>query len=280
MTRGISTTRACAAAFALGLLFAPVRAAAADAPRAPLVPAVDTESRPLPGAPQGNAGNTPASGPDSRAAAGAGGEWADLAGVALPLALVVGLVLLCAAVLKRAAGSRGGLVSALAGGPAPAGLVQVLGRYPVARGQALVLLKVDRRVLLLSHTVGGGRAGSGGFATLAQFTDAEDVASILARADEADDAARGAGRTANARFHAALRVFESSAATDRDQGPAADVAADVAAGRRVVRGEAVRAAADCVSVWDERAGEGALARLAALRGAGAQATRALRGGAA
>jgi hypothetical protein len=53
-----------------------------------------------------------------------------------------------------------------------------------------VLLKLDRRVLLLSQT-SGGRLGGTGFATLAEITDPEEVASILvkARDDEGDSMA-------------------------------------------------------------------------------------------
>ncbi len=83
------------------------------------------------------------------------------------------LILLVRMLLGRAArlgagGIRGQLC---AGGRAPSGIVQILGRYPVSRGQMLVLMKLDRRVLLLSQT-------SAGFATPIQITDSDDLASI------------------------------------------------------------------------------------------------------
>jgi hypothetical protein len=86
--------------------------------------------------------------------------------------------------LRYLARRQGGLMASMGpGGRAPTGLMEVLGRYPVARGQTLVLIKLDRRVLLLSQSV-GGRAGGGGFTTLSEITDPDDVASILMRSRE------------------------------------------------------------------------------------------------
>jgi hypothetical protein len=103
-----------------------------------------------------------------------------------PLALVVGLIVLAAGVLRRAAGASGGSLAAALGpgGQAPPGLLDVLGRYPIARGQMLVLLRVDRRVLLLGHTL-PGRGGSGGFNTLAEIGDPDEVAALLLKARDA-----------------------------------------------------------------------------------------------
>ena len=234
---------------------------------------------------------------DTKAGAASPAAWSDLVSVALPLAMVVGLVLVCAAVLKRVAGKRGGLVGAISGCGAPGGIVEVLGRYPISRAQALVLLRVDRRVLLLSHAAGGGRSGPGGFTTLSQFDDAEDVASILAKVNDAGTG--GGAKTANARFHAALKLFERQGQDER--GEALSLAtAHAVAGRRVVHGERVRGPAhptevegaataggvggptDRVSLWDEHVARlpaavspvresedlaaGVRARLAALRG--------------
>lgn len=81
------------------------------------------------------------------------------------------------------------------GGRAPSGIVQILGRYPVARGQTLVLLKLDRRVLLLSQT-------GAGFNTLSEIVDAEEVASILSKSRDEE------GESLTARFGALLRRFE------------------------------------------------------------------------
>jgi flagellar biogenesis protein FliO len=89
------------------------------------------------------------------------------------LAVVVALIFACRAVVKRATrGSNSLSVLLSAGGRAPSGVLEVLGRYPISKQTTLVLLKIDRRVLLLSQ-------GEHGFQTLAEITDADEVASIL-----------------------------------------------------------------------------------------------------
>ncbi|HZW06299.1 MAG TPA: flagellar biosynthetic protein FliO [Phycisphaerales bacterium] len=109
-----------------------------------------------------------------------------LTAMAVPLAVVVGVILIASLLFKRAVKSGGSLASAIgAGGRAPAGLLEVLGRYPVARGQTLVLLKLDQRVLLLSQTQ-ATRGHAGGFATLSEITDPVDVASILSKVGETE----------------------------------------------------------------------------------------------
>ncbi|MDX2148801.1 MAG: hypothetical protein SFZ23_14905 [Planctomycetota bacterium] len=98
-----------------------------------------------------------------------------------PLAVVVGLIVMIAAAVRFAARRTGGLASALGpGGRAPSGVVSVLARYPLARTTTLVLLKVDRRVILLSHE-GGIRRSSSSLHTLCEFTDADEVASLVAK---------------------------------------------------------------------------------------------------
>jgi hypothetical protein len=60
-------------------------------------------------------------------------------------------------------------------------VLEVLGRYPVGRGTTLVLLKLDRRVLLMSQSAGGRLGAGAGFTTLCEVTDPEEVASILVK---------------------------------------------------------------------------------------------------
>lgn len=94
------------------------------------------------------------------------------------LLLIFGL----ATLYKRLAKSQGGLAGAIgAGGSAPSGLVEVLGRYPVSSKMTMVVMRFDRRILLLSHA-GGGRgknAGMGSMTTLCELNQPEDVASVL-----------------------------------------------------------------------------------------------------
>lgn len=97
------------------------------------------------------------------------------------LLLIVGL----AQLYKRLARSQTSLVSQLgAGGSAPSGILEVIGRYPISKGMALVLLKFDRRVLLLSQTTGtrGKHGQSPAMDLLCELSDPEEVASILIKA--------------------------------------------------------------------------------------------------
>lgn len=105
----------------------------------------------------------------------------------LPLAGVLGLAIVGGRLVRSAARRTGSLRSALgAGGRAPSGIMEILGRYPISRGATLVLLKLDSRVLLLSQSA-GGRLGAGAhFSTLAEITDPEQVASILIKARDAE----------------------------------------------------------------------------------------------
>lgn len=91
----------------------------------------------------------------------------------IALGIVIALIYACRGVLRRAVRNSGSLsVLLTAGGRAPSGVLEVLGRYPIAKRTTLVLLKVDCRVLLLSQS-------EHGFQTLAEISDPEEVASIL-----------------------------------------------------------------------------------------------------
>lgn len=110
----------------------------------------------------------------------------------LTLGAVVGAILLAGAGVRRLARAKGGLLSQLgAGGRAPAGVLEVLGRYPISRGSTLVLLKLDRRVLLTCQTL-GRKAGGPSMTTLCEITDPEEVASLLmkTREEEGDSLAK------------------------------------------------------------------------------------------
>jgi flagellar biogenesis protein FliO len=126
----------------------------------------------------------------------------------LVLLLIVGL----AAIAKRLTGRGGGLLGAMGpGGKAPEGLLEVLGRYPLSRGQTLILLKVDNRVLLLSQTTPRMRGGVGTLTTLCEINRPEDVASILVKAGEHDSG------SSSGKFTAILRSFDRShAAAEAD----------------------------------------------------------------
>lgn len=167
-------------------------------------PAAAIESRPL-GMPeaQGETSllgrSSPASSRLEGASVEAGPGWWRTAGA---LVLVIVAILGVAAVARKFASRSNGLMHAIgAGGRAPSGLLEVLGRYPVGRGQTLILLKLDRRVLLLCQSVGTKGAG---MRTLCEVTEPDEVASLLLHTAEAD------GRSISARFREMVSGFDES----------------------------------------------------------------------
>lgn len=108
--------------------------------------------------------------------------WSALAPTVGPLALVLVLIVVVGWVLSRLTRGNASLAS---GSRAPAGILEVLGRYPLGRGQTLVLLKMDQRVLLLAQSA-PTRGSCGGVTTLAELRDAQDVASILLKVSESE----------------------------------------------------------------------------------------------
>lgn len=130
--------------------------AATDASRSPSIPSLDTD-------------------------ASGGSRWFG------PLAALGGIVVLLFA-LRRFAGAVNPSFRSVR---APAGILEMLGRYPLARGQALTLIRVSGRILLLHQS--GERAS-----TLAEFRDAEEVGEILRAVAEAQ------GESFNARLEKML----------------------------------------------------------------------------
>ena len=127
------------------------------------------------------------------------------------LAGVVGLIVILAGLVRRIAKARGGLSAMIgAGGRAPSGVVFVLGRYPIGRGQTLILLKVERRVLLISRSQARGISASG-MTTLAEITDPDEVASIVMKMREVDE------ESISGRFRSMLGRFDTAhTAAERD----------------------------------------------------------------
>ena len=163
-----------------------------------------------------------------RAAAGAAGSGWGIRTV-LALLAVLSLIFIGATVVRRLAVFGGDLACSLGpGGRAPSGVLSVLGRYPVGGGERLVLLKIDRRVLLLSQSVGRWRSPGSGFRTLCEITDPEEVASILVKTRDEQ------GDSIASRFRSLL------------QGEEAGHAEEFAEGRRVeISGEG-----DITEFWD------------------------------
>lgn len=123
---------------------------------------------------------------DDRGSAASGGvarrNGPGAARVVGALGFVLALIVVVFQAIRRGARARGGLMAAAGpGGRAPSGVLSVLGRYPLARGQTLLLLKLDRRVLLVAQ-VAGSRGGPA-LSTLTEVTDPEEVVTITARCE-------------------------------------------------------------------------------------------------
>jgi flagellar biogenesis protein FliO len=93
----------------------------------------------------------------------------DIAQVIGAMSVVIGLLVVMRMVFLRASRSLGGAGR-------PSGVVEILARYPVARGQQLILLKLARRVLLIHQN---GTA----MTTLSEMSDADEVAALLSRVE-------------------------------------------------------------------------------------------------
>jgi flagellar biogenesis protein FliO len=112
----------------------------------------------------------------------------EIVRVGLALGAVIVVLLLIRGVIRRGASSLGV-------GSRPSGVVEVLARYPVARHQQLMLLKLGRRIVLLHH-------GSGRMAALTEITDPDEVASLLASLEA------GSRQREAMRFRSILKSFE------------------------------------------------------------------------
>jgi hypothetical protein len=205
-------------------------ASAASIPAAAAVAKSSTEGRALggPAAAQPTSGR-PAK-PDATAAAPRK-SW--LGQTVVSLAGVLALMAVAAGVIRVIARRTGGLGGALGpGGRAPAGIMEILGRYPIGRGATLVLLKLDRRILLLSQTAGGRFGAGAALSKLCDITDADEVASILVKARDAE------GDSMSERFRSILGRFDRTMASTEEE----------ASGRKVLASPS----GDRAELWDER----------------------------
>jgi len=127
----------------------------------------------------------------------------------------LGVVLLFALILAHVARriqKKNNSLNALGSTRSPAGVLEVLGRYPIGCGNTLMLLKIDRRILLLSQSSSGARSIRRGTAaslvTLCEITDAEEVASLLAKSRDAD------GESIAAKFRDLVQCHTNTNAID------------------------------------------------------------------
>ncbi|MCK6475394.1 MAG: hypothetical protein L6Q35_01020 [Phycisphaerales bacterium] len=172
-------------------------------------PAHPSEARPL-GAPAASTPASPAESPASRASSASALDSLGIGRTAAALAGVVALAIVLAAAVRAAARRKGGVALGLGpAGRAPSGVVHVLARYPLQRGQLLVLLKVGPRVLLVCQSR-PGRLGAPVMNTLAEFSDPDEVASLVRLTESGDHSAVSRFRTVldKAGVHAALPPAE------------------------------------------------------------------------
>lgn len=106
------------------------------------------------------------------------------------LAAVVGLILLARTVAVRYMPSLMAVK-----GDRPSGVIEVLARYPIGRGQQLLVLKFARRILLVHQAGTAAR-------TLTEMTDPDEVAATLSRLEA------GASAGSVTKFRDALKSFE------------------------------------------------------------------------
>lgn len=141
---------------------------------------------------------------------GSGGVG-GISAMLVPLAVVVGVILLAAIILKKVVTRGGSLASMLgAAGRAPSGILEILGRYPISRSQTFILLKIDQRILLVAQTH-PTRHHPGAFTTLTELADPSDVASILMKISETEQTGPAS------KFNNLLREFDAE--TDRQANP-------------------------------------------------------------
>ena len=151
-------------------------------------------------------GGSGSAGQQERAKKESGSVSGGFAGLVGPLAAVLTLIAMLAGLVVLVARAKGGLASSLhAGGKAPAGILEVLGRYPLGGGLTLVLLKLDRRILLLSQSR-TGRFGGLSLTPICELDSADDVASVLSKVRDADS------NSLASRFASVFRSLDREAA--------------------------------------------------------------------
>lgn len=152
-----------------------------------------SESKPL-GRPNGTLSARPADG-GAEAKAGLASKLDPRSNEVIRLTLaiiaVAAALLIFKVILKRF--SAAGL-GARGTGARPSGVVEILARFPVGRGQQLLLIKLGRRIVL-AHQAGSSMT------TISEVTEPEEVASLLGRME-----AGSSGRDA-AKFQATLNDF-------------------------------------------------------------------------
>ena len=116
------------------------------------------------------------------------------------LAVVIGLMVGTKGAIAKWGGGAG-----RAG--APAGIVTMLARYPLGRKQTMLLVKVDRRILILAQTAEGT-------STLSELREAEDVASLLRSLRDAEGESFGGQLEEMLRSKGAVKTARARRSTE------------------------------------------------------------------
>ncbi len=114
-----------------------------------------------------------------------GNEIARILGA---LGVVLGLLVVLRMVFRRFGGVLGSAGR-------PSGVIEIMARYPMGKGQVLLVLKMARRIILVHH------CGTS-MTTLSELTDPDEVASLLARLEA------GSRPRDSLRFQSTLKSFE------------------------------------------------------------------------
>ncbi len=123
------------------------------------------------------------------------------------LAAVVAVIVACFTGYRLLAARAGGLAGQAASAGAPAGILDLLGRYPIGRGQTLLLLKVDRRVLLVAQSAPSRVGSAPAMSTLCEIADPDEVSAILRKT-----------RSPEAPFKEVIATLQRPVPTTRDDG--------------------------------------------------------------
>ncbi|MEL6497490.1 MAG: flagellar biosynthetic protein FliO [Planctomycetota bacterium] len=130
------------------------------------------------------------------------------------LAAVIAVIVACFAGYRVIASRAGGLVGQVGAAGAPAGILDLLGRYPIGSGQTLLLLKVDRRVLLVAQSAPSRVGGTSSMSTLCEITDADAVSSIVSKSGTKEPSFSDVMTTTQGRGVSGSRTLPAHLASD------------------------------------------------------------------
>ena len=128
-------------------------------------------ARPLPGSAR-------AQSPDS-AVPISGDGLKDALQVGGGLAVVLALLWVVRSLVRRSGGKHGGLSAT--GGRSPSGVASILARYPIARGQQVLLLGIGQRIIVVHQSAGTMQ-------TLSEITDPDEVLALRIQINGTDRA--------------------------------------------------------------------------------------------